>query len=109
MNVFNFHQVVGLLSLHNSLLYWDLIKVVLVINSHIIAVLLCCVHGPRELQDSPESVENCAVWVQSNHSVLNGNAVNKRLLVIEEVGVWDPELVCHSVVQRQVERDPQIG
>lgn len=90
-------------------LYWDLTKVILVIKSLIIAVLLCCIHGPWDLQDSPESVENCAVWVQANHSVLNGDAVHKRLLVIEEVGVWDPELVCYSVVQRQVERDPHIG
>lgn len=58
---------------------------------------------------SPESVENSAVRVQSNHAVFNCDAVNEGLLVVEEVRVRDPELVSHSVVQCQVERDPYIG
>lgn len=50
-------------------------------------------------QSSPEAVENSAVWVESNHSVFHSDAVHKGLLVIEEVGVRYPKLVCHSVVQ----------
>lgn len=46
--------------------------------------------------------------MESNHAVLHGDAVHEGLLVIEEIGVRDPELVRHSVVQRQVERDPRI-
>jgi len=61
------------------------------------------------LKFSPEAIENSAIRVEPNHSVLYSNTVHKGLLVIEEVSVWDPELVCYSVVQRQVERDPEIG
>lgn len=47
--------------------------------------------------------------MQSNHTVLDGDTVHKGLLVIEEIGVRDPELVCYSVVQCQVERDSCVG
>lgn len=61
------------------------------------------------LQFLPETIENCAIRVKPNHPVLDCHTVHKRLLVIEKVRVWDPELVCYSVVQSQVEWDPQIG
>lgn len=63
----------------------------------------------KELKISPESVEDGAIRVEPNHSVFNSNPMHKGLFIIEEVGVWDPKLVCYSVVQRQVERNPHIG
>lgn len=47
--------------------------------------------------------------MEPNHTVLNSDAVHEGFLVIKEVGVRDPQLVCYSVVQRQVEGDPGIG
>ncbi|KAF3834830.1 hypothetical protein F7725_027388, partial [Dissostichus mawsoni] len=43
-----------------------------------------------------------------DHPVLDGDSVDEGLLVVEEVGVGDPQLVGHSVVQRQVQRDAQV-
>lgn len=60
-------------------------------------------------QSPPEAVENSPIWMQADHAVLHSDAVNKRLLVIEEVGVGDPQLVGDPVVQGQVERDPEVG
>lgn len=57
---------------------------------------------------SPESVENGTVRVQTNHAVFHGDTVDEGLLVVEEVGVWDPQLVCDSVVQGQIERYANI-
>lgn len=54
--------------------------------------------GQAKLQFLPEAVENSAIWVKSNHPVLYCDTMHKGLLVIEKVGVWDPELVCYSVV-----------
>ena len=58
---------------------------------------------------SPQSVQNRTVRVETDHAVLDRDAVNKRLLVVEEVGVGHPELVGHPVVQREVEGDPGVG
>ena len=41
--------------------------------------------------------------MQSNHTVLHCHAMQEGLLVIEEVGVWEPQLVCYAVIQSQVE------
>lgn len=57
----------------------------------------------------PESVEHGAVRVQPDHAVLDSHAVDEGLLVVDEVGVGDPELVGHPVVQGQVEGDPGVG
>ena len=43
--------------------------------------------------------------MQSDHSVLHRHPVDEGLLVINEVGVRDPQLVCHSVVQGEVKRN----
>ncbi|TNN46046.1 hypothetical protein EYF80_043745 [Liparis tanakae] len=56
-------------------------------------------------KNPPEAVENGSVWVQADHSVFDGDSVDERLLVVEEVGVGDPELVGDPVIQRQVEGD----
>lgn len=47
--------------------------------------------------------------MQSDHPVLHRHPVDKRLLVVDEVGVRDPELISDSVVERQVERDAGVG
>lgn len=47
--------------------------------------------------------------MQADHAVLHSDAVNKRLLVVQEVSVGDPQLVGDPVVQGQVERDPEVG
>ena len=40
---------------------------------------------------SPEAVEHSSVWMQSDHSVLHCDPVHKGLLIVDEVGVRDPE------------------
>ena len=65
--------------------------------------------GRKRKGFSPQSVQNRTVRMETDHAVLDRDAVNKRLLVIEEVGVGHPELVGHPVVQREVEGDPSIG
>lgn len=35
--------------------------------------------------------------------------MDKGLLVVDEVGVRDPQLICHSVVQGEVEGDAGVG
>lgn len=47
--------------------------------------------------------------MQSDHPVLHRHPVDKRLLVVDEVGVGDPELIGDSVVECQVERDAGVG
>lgn len=64
--------------------------------------------GCQKRESSPESVENGTIWVQSNHTVFHGDTMDEGLLVVEEVGVWNPQLVCYSVVQGQIERDANI-
>lgn len=46
--------------------------------------------------------------MQANHSVLDRDAVHEGLLVIEEVSVRHPQLIGHTVVQRQVQRDLRV-
>ena len=41
--------------------------------------------------------------MQADHPVLDRHAVQEGLLVVQEVGVWEPQLVGHAVVQSQVE------
>lgn len=57
----------------------------------------------------PETIEDGSIRVQSDHSVLHCHPVDKGLLVINEVCVRDPQLVCHPVVQCEVERDAGVG
>ena len=57
----------------------------------------------------PQSVQNGAVRVQTDHPVLDRHAVQKGLLVVQEVGVWEPQLVGHAVVQSQVEVQLSVG
>lgn len=47
--------------------------------------------------------------MQANHAVFHRDPVDKRLLVVEKVGVGDPELVGNPVVQGQVEGDSYVG
>lgn len=63
----------------------------------------------EQRQNLPESVENGSVWMQSDHSVFDSDSVDEGLLVIEEVCVWDPELVGNPIIKGQVERDSYIG
>ena len=57
----------------------------------------------------PEAIENGTIWMQADHAVFDGDSVDERLLVVQEVGVGDPELVGDPVVQGQVEGDPYVG
>lgn len=57
----------------------------------------------------PEPVENRPIRMQPNHPVLHRHPVDEGLLVVNEVGVWDPQLIGHPVVQGQVERNPRVG
>lgn len=50
----------------------------------------------------PQPIQDSAIRVQSDHSVLYCHAVEEGLLVIKEVGVREPKLVCYTVVQSQV-------
>lgn len=56
----------------------------------------------RAVKGLPESIKHRAVGVETDHSVLDGDAVNEGLLVVKEVGVGDPQLIRHSVIQSQV-------
>lgn len=47
--------------------------------------------------------------MQSDHPVLHCHPMDEGLLVINEVGVWDPQLICHPVVQGKVKRNASIG
>lgn len=47
--------------------------------------------------------------MQPDHSVLYCHAVKEGLLVIKEVGVREPELVCYTVVQSQVQFEFTVG
>lgn len=47
--------------------------------------------------------------MQSDHPVLHCHPMDEGLLVINEVGVRDPQLVCHPVVQGEVERNASVG
>lgn len=47
--------------------------------------------------------------MQSDHSVFHRHPVNKGFLIVDEVSVRNPQLVCHSVVQSQVERNSCVG
>lgn len=47
--------------------------------------------------------------MQSDHPVLHCHPVDEGLLVINEVGVRDPQLICHPVVQGEVERNACVG
>lgn len=58
---------------------------------------------------SPEAVEDGAVGMEPDHAVLHRHPVQKGLLVVQEVGVRQPQLVSHPVVQGQVEREVVVG
>jgi len=60
-------------------------------------------------QNQPEAVENGPVRMQADHSVFDGDSVDERLLVVEEVCVGDPERVGNPVIQSQVEGDSYVG
>lgn len=47
--------------------------------------------------------------MQPDHSILYCDAMEEGLLVIKEVGVREPELVCHTVVQSQIEFELTVG
>lgn len=47
--------------------------------------------------------------MEPDHAVLDGDAVNEGLLVIQEVRVRNPQLVGHSVIQSQVVGDLRVG
>lgn len=59
--------------------------------------------------DSPQAVQDGPVRVEPDHAVLHGHPVQKGLLVVQEIGVRQPQLVCHPVVQGQVEREVVVG
>ena len=42
--------------------------------------------------------------MEPNHAILHCHPMQKGLLVIQEIGVRQPQLVSHPVVQGQVER-----
>ena len=56
----------------------------------------------------PKAVQHSSIWMQSYHAVLDCHPVDEGLFVIDEVGVWHPQLICHPVVQGQVEWDPSV-
>lgn len=66
-------------------------------------------HSGGVNRSPPEAIENGPIWMQADHAVLHSDSVNKRLLVVEEVSVRDPQLVGNPVIQGQVERDAQVG
>lgn len=47
--------------------------------------------------------------MQPDHSVLHGHAVEEGFLVVKEVGVREPQLVCNTVVQSKVEFQLTVG
>ena len=47
--------------------------------------------------------------MQSDHPVLHRHPMYEGLLVINEVGVRDPQRVCHPVVQGEIERNACVG
>lgn len=47
--------------------------------------------------------------MQANHAVFHRDPMDKRLLVVEKVGVGDPELVGNPIIQGQVEGDSYVG
>ena len=57
----------------------------------------------------PQPVEDSAIWVQSDHTVLHCHPMKKGLLVVKEVGVREPQLVCYTVVQSQVQLHLSVG
>lgn len=59
--------------------------------------------------DSPQAIQDGPVRVEADHAVLHGHPVQKGLLVVQEVGVRQPQLVSHPVVQGQVERKVVVG
>lgn len=61
-----------------------------------------CSFKTTGITDSPESIKHRPIGVETDHPVFDCDAMNEGLFVIEEVGVRDPQLVSHSVVQRQV-------
>lgn len=67
------------------------------------------IHSGGVSPNLPEAVENGPIRMQADHAVLHSHSVNKRLLVVKEVSVGDPQLVGNPVIQGQVERDPQVG
>lgn len=63
---------------------------------------------PLVFENPPEAVENGSIWVQADHAVFDGDSVDEGLFVVEEVGVRDPQLVRHSVIQSQVVGDLRV-
>lgn len=57
----------------------------------------------------PEPVEHSSIGMQSNHAVFHRHPMDEGFLVVNEVGVRDPQLVCHAIVQGQVEGNPRVG
>lgn len=57
----------------------------------------------------PQSIKHRAVRVEADHPVLDGDAMDEGFLVVEEVGVGDPQLVSHSVIQSEVVGDLRVG
>lgn len=47
--------------------------------------------------------------MQTDHAVFHCHAVKKGLFVIKEVGVWEPKLVCDTIIQSQVEVQLAVG
>lgn len=62
-----------------------------------------------EVFDSPQAVQDGPVRMEADHAVLHGHPMQEGLLVVEEVGVRQPQLVSHPVVQGQVERKVVVG
>lgn len=47
--------------------------------------------------------------MQTDHTVFYCHTMKKGLLVIKEVGVREPKLVCYTVVQSQVQLQLTVG
>lgn len=63
----------------------------------------------RQGKNVPQTVEHRPVGMQADHPVLDGDAVDEGLLVVEEVSVRHPQLVGDAVVQRQIQRNLRVG
>lgn len=54
--------------------------------------------------DLPQAIQDSPIRMEPNHAILHCHPMQKGLLVIQEIGVRQPQLVSHPVVQGQVER-----
>lgn len=62
----------------------------------------------RAVKGLPESIKHRAVRVETDHPVFDRDTMNEGLLVIQEVGVRDPQLIRHPVIQSQVVGDLRV-